>query len=93
MGPMEQLLRLMADKKASDIYLSASAPALIKINGVTMPVNAQPLPADGPDFTPGPTVCSYLEAYSDRFGVTPLASITSLSASTVTGEGLKLPQR
>ncbi|MFN3829250.1 MAG: PilT/PilU family type 4a pilus ATPase [Tepidimonas ignava] len=48
MGPMEQLLRLMADKKASDIYLSASAPALIKINGVTMPVNAQPLPADGP---------------------------------------------
>lgn len=48
MGPMEQLLRLMAAKKASDIYLSASAPALIKINGVTMPVNAQPLPADGP---------------------------------------------
>ncbi|MFN4103876.1 MAG: PilT/PilU family type 4a pilus ATPase [Tepidimonas sp.] len=49
MGPMEQLLRLMADKKASDIYLSASAPVLIKINGVTMPVNAQqPLPTDGP---------------------------------------------
>ncbi|TSE27536.1 Twitching mobility protein [Tepidimonas sediminis] len=48
MGPMEQLLRLMAEKKASDIYLSASSPVLIKINGVTMPVNAQPLPADGP---------------------------------------------
>ena len=49
MGPMEQLLRLMAEKKASDLYLSASAPVLIKINGVTMPVNPQqPLPADGP---------------------------------------------
>ncbi|MDM7457652.1 MAG: PilT/PilU family type 4a pilus ATPase [Tepidimonas sp.] len=49
MGPMEQLLRLMAEKKASDLYLSASSPVLIKINGVTMPVNAQqPLPADGP---------------------------------------------
>ncbi|MCS6810445.1 MAG: PilT/PilU family type 4a pilus ATPase [Tepidimonas sp.] len=48
MGPMEQLLRLMAEKKASDIYLSASSPVLIKINGVTMPVNDQVLPADGP---------------------------------------------
>ncbi len=49
MGPMEQLLRLMAEKKASDLYLSAFSPVLIKINGVTMPVNAQqPLPADGP---------------------------------------------
>ncbi|MFN3610440.1 PilT/PilU family type 4a pilus ATPase [Tepidimonas sp.] len=48
MGPMEQLLRLMAEKKASDIYLSAASPVLIKINGVSMPVNAQALPADGP---------------------------------------------
>lgn len=48
MGPMEQLLRLMAEKKASDIYLSAASPVLIKINGVTQPINAQPLPADGP---------------------------------------------
>ena len=40
-----------------------------------------PLPADGPDFTPGPTVCSYLEAYSDRFGVTPHVRLNT----TVTG--------
>ena len=33
MSTMERILRLMADKKASDVYLSANAPALIKING------------------------------------------------------------
>ncbi|WP_334135012.1 PilT/PilU family type 4a pilus ATPase [Tepidimonas sp.] len=48
MGVMEQLLRLMAERRASDIYLSASSPVLIKINGVTQPVNDKPLPADGP---------------------------------------------
>ena len=34
-------LRLMADKKASDVYLSANAPALIKINGECEPINSQ----------------------------------------------------
>jgi twitching motility protein PilU len=43
---MERILHLMADKKASDVYLSAHAPATIKINGVCMPLNSQPLPAD-----------------------------------------------
>ena len=33
MSTMERILRLMAEKKASDVYLSANAPALIKING------------------------------------------------------------
>jgi twitching motility protein PilU len=47
-GMMEKLLRLMAEKKASDVYLSANSPVLIKINGVCVPVNAQPLPVDGP---------------------------------------------
>ena len=28
----DRILRLMAEKKASDVYLSAHAPALIKIN-------------------------------------------------------------
>ena len=28
-GTMERILRLMSDKKASDVYLSAMAPALI----------------------------------------------------------------
>jgi twitching motility protein PilU len=47
-GTMERILRLMAAKKASDVYLSAHAPAMIKINGVTMPVNSQVLPPDAP---------------------------------------------
>ena len=45
---MERILRLMADKKASDVYLSAHAPAMIKINGQAIPINAQLLPADAP---------------------------------------------
>ena len=34
MSTMEKILRLMSEKKASDVYLSARAPALIKINGI-----------------------------------------------------------
>ncbi|SFC62153.1 twitching motility protein PilU [Polaromonas sp. OV174] len=48
MSTMERILRLMADKKASDVYLSAHSPALIKINGQALPINAQVLPADAP---------------------------------------------
>jgi twitching motility protein PilU len=47
-GTMERILRLMADKKASDVYLSAHAPAMIKINGQTIPINNQVLPPDAP---------------------------------------------
>jgi twitching motility protein PilU len=47
-GTMERILRLMGEKKASDIYLSAYAPALIKINGQCLPINNQLLPADAP---------------------------------------------
>jgi twitching motility protein PilU len=45
---MERILRLMGEKKASDVYLSAMAPALIKINGQCVPINAQLLPFDAP---------------------------------------------
>ena len=48
MSTMERILRLMADKKASDVYLSANAPALIKINGECVPINSQILPPDAP---------------------------------------------
>jgi twitching motility protein PilU len=48
MGTMERILRLMGEKKASDVYMSAASPVLIKINGVCTPMNAQPLPVDGP---------------------------------------------
>ncbi|MDM7950577.1 PilT/PilU family type 4a pilus ATPase [Hydrogenophaga sp.] len=47
-GTMERILRLMADKKASDVYLSAQAPAMIKINGQTIPINSQVLPPEAP---------------------------------------------
>ncbi|MDO9147265.1 MAG: PilT/PilU family type 4a pilus ATPase [Hydrogenophaga sp.] len=47
-GTMERILRLMADKKASDVYLSANAPAMIKINGQTLPINSQILPPEAP---------------------------------------------
>ena len=48
MSTMERILRLMADKKASDVYLSAHSPALIKINGQALPINSQVLPPDAP---------------------------------------------
>ena len=48
MSTMERILRLMGEKKASDIYLSAHAPAMIKINGQCLPINNQLLPADAP---------------------------------------------
>jgi len=46
MSTMERILRLMAEKKASDVYMSAQAPVQIKINGQCIPINNQPLPAD-----------------------------------------------
>ncbi|MDZ4237862.1 MAG: type IV pili twitching motility protein PilT, partial [Hydrogenophaga sp.] len=41
MSTMERILRLMSEKKSSDVYLSANAPALIKINGECVPINNQ----------------------------------------------------
>ena len=37
------LFKLMADKQASDMYFTSGAPIQIKINGVVMPINNQPL--------------------------------------------------
>ncbi len=48
MSTMERILKLMAEKRASDVYLSAHAPALIKINGQCVPINAQVLPPEAP---------------------------------------------
>jgi len=48
MAMMERILRLMAEKEASDVYLSPFAPALIKINGQCVPINSQPLGKDSP---------------------------------------------
>ncbi|KQP19129.1 PilT/PilU family type 4a pilus ATPase [Pseudorhodoferax sp. Leaf265] len=48
MSTMERILRLMQEKKASDLFLSANAPAQLKINGLTVPINSQVLPFDAP---------------------------------------------
>ena len=48
MGNMERILRLMSEKKASDVYLSAHSPALIRINGQCVPINSQSLPVEAP---------------------------------------------
>lgn len=42
-GNMERVLRLMAEKGASDVYLSANSPILIKINGQLLQLSDQPL--------------------------------------------------
>jgi twitching motility protein PilU len=46
MSAMKRLFQVMADKKASDIFLSVGSPINIKINGVAMPVNQTVLNAD-----------------------------------------------
>jgi len=43
---MERILHLMAEKKASDVYLSPNAPATIKINGEHLPINSRVLPPE-----------------------------------------------
>ena len=39
MGTMDKLFRLMADKKATDLFLSVGAPITIKMQGNSVPVN------------------------------------------------------
>ena len=46
MSAMKRLFQIMADKKASDIFLSVGAPINIKINGVAMPVNQTVMSAE-----------------------------------------------
>ena len=40
MRTMERFLRLMADNKSLDVYLSAQAPALFKTNAQALPINS-----------------------------------------------------
>jgi twitching motility protein PilU len=46
MSAMKRLFQVMAEKKASDIFLSVGSPINIKINGVAMPVNQTVLNAE-----------------------------------------------
>ncbi|MBV8122946.1 MAG: PilT/PilU family type 4a pilus ATPase [Pelomonas sp.] len=47
-GNMERILRLMADKGASDVYLSANMPVLIRINGQMLQLSDQLLTPSQP---------------------------------------------
>jgi twitching motility protein PilU len=46
MSAMKRLFQVMADKKASDIFVSVGAPINIKINGVALPVNQTMMTAE-----------------------------------------------
>jgi twitching motility protein PilU len=46
MSAMKRLFQLMADKKASDIFLSVGSPINIKINGAAVPINQQLMDAN-----------------------------------------------
>jgi len=43
---LDRLFRLMAEKQASDIFVSCGAPINIKINGILQPVSTQPMDAE-----------------------------------------------
>jgi len=40
---LDRLFKLMAEKQASDIFISCGAPINIKVNGVVSPVSTQPM--------------------------------------------------
>ncbi len=48
MSAIERLFKLMAEKKASDIYISPHAPILIRINGHAVAINRQVLSPEEP---------------------------------------------
>ena len=46
MSAMKRLFQVMADKKASDIFISVGSPINIKINGNSVPINQTVMTAD-----------------------------------------------
>lgn len=91
MGTMERILRLMAEKKASDIYLSAFSPALIRINGQCVPINNQALPADAPrnllaEIVPEERMAE-LDAYSELNMGFPLQGVGRFRLSAMRQRG------
>ncbi len=91
MGTMERILRLMAEKKASDIYLSAHSPALIRINGQCVPINNQALPVEAPrnllaEIIPEERMAE-LDAYSELNMGFPLAGVGRFRLSAMRQRG------
>ena len=91
MGNMERILRLMAEKKASDVYLSAFSPALIRINGQCVPINNQALPPDAPRALLGeivpPEKMAELDAYNELNMGFPLQGIGRFRLSAMRQRG------
>jgi len=91
MGTMERLLRLMSEKKASDLYLSAHSPALIRINGQCVPINNQSLPVDAPrnllaEIIPEDRMAA-LDAYDELNMGFPLAGVGRFRLSAMRQRG------
>lgn len=42
---LEKLFRLVTEKNALDMFVSAGAPSNLKVNGTAMPINAEVLSA------------------------------------------------
>ena len=90
-GTMERILRLMAEKKASDVYLSAHAPAMIKINGQTIPINSQVLPPEAPrnllaEIVPATRIEELVETGELNMGV-PLEGVGNFRVSALRQRG------
>ncbi len=45
---LERMLRFMVDRHASDLYLSANSPPLVRIHGLVVPITSQPLGVQAP---------------------------------------------
>jgi twitching motility protein PilU len=43
---LDRLFKLMAEKQASDLFISCGAPINLKVNGVVQPVSTQPMDID-----------------------------------------------
>jgi twitching motility protein PilU len=43
---LDRLFKLMAERQASDIFISCNAPINMKVNGVVAPVSTVPIDAD-----------------------------------------------
>ena len=65
MSAMKRLFQVMADKRASDIYLSVGSPINMKINGNVMPVNQQVM--DSATVRALPAVIRYFRGRGYRF--------------------------
>jgi twitching motility protein PilU len=90
-GTMERILRLMAEKRASDVYLTAHAPAMIKINGQTIPINSQVLPPEAPrnllaELIPATRMEELLETGELNMGV-PLDGLGNFRVSALRQRG------